>query len=94
MSHINKAIAIRRNEILTKNPIENDEKVPLIVTFNRTFLDLRHMINKNCHILQREPKLKNFFNNPPVIAFGGSKLYNNKKLIHTKAFDEGKCHTC
>ena len=47
MSHINKAIAVPRNEILNKNPTKNHEKVPLIVTFNRALPDLRHIINKN-----------------------------------------------
>ena len=40
MSHINKAIAITRNDILNKSTTENDEKIPLIVTFNSTLLDL------------------------------------------------------
>ena len=47
MSHINKAVFIPRNEILNKNPTENDEKTPLIATFNRTLPDLRHIVNKN-----------------------------------------------
>ena len=42
VSHINKAFTIPRNEILNKNPIENDEKIPLILTFHRTLPDLRH----------------------------------------------------
>ena len=53
--HINnKVIAIPRNETLIKNPTENDKKIPLIVTFNRTRPDLKHKnwhkINKNWHI--------------------------------------------
>ena len=47
MSHINKAIAVPRNEILSKNPTKSDEKIPLIVTFNRTLPDLRYIIHKN-----------------------------------------------
>ena len=47
MSQINKAIAIPRNEIVNKNPTENDEKIPLIVTFNRPLPDLKDIINKN-----------------------------------------------
>ena len=31
MSHMSKAIATSKNEILKKNSIENDEKIPLIV---------------------------------------------------------------
>ena len=58
MYHIETGIAIPRNEILNKNPTEDSEKITLIVTFNRTLLDLRHIINKKRHILQIEPKLR------------------------------------
>ena len=103
MRHTSKATAITWNEVLNKIWTGNDEKIPLIVTFNRTLLDLRHLIYKNCHILQIEPKLKNFFKNPTVVAIkrnknlhnfiGGNKLYNNEKLKHGKSFDTGKCHS-
>ena len=85
MSHINKAIAVPRNEILNKNQTENNEKIPLIVTFNRTLPNLRHIVNKNWYISQIEPKLKEIFKNLPVVAFkrknlhAGHEFYNNKK---------------
>ena len=70
MAHINKAITIPRYENLNKNPAENDEKIPLILIFNRTLPDLIHIINNNWHILQIEPKFKETFKNPaPVVAF-------------------------
>ena len=86
MSHINKAIAVPRNEILNKNQTENNEKIPSIVTFNRTLPNLRHIVYKNWYILQIEPKLKEIFKNLPVVAFkrnknlhAGNEFYNNKK---------------
>ena len=104
MSHIYKAIAIPRNEILNRNPKEYDDKIPLIVAFNRTFPDLGHIIIKSIHILQIETKLKEIFKNPSVITFKrnknlrdfivDNKLCSNKKLIHAKTFDKGKCHPC
>ena len=45
--YINKTIAISRNKILNKNPKNNNEKIPLTVTFNETTPDLRHITNKN-----------------------------------------------
>ena len=45
MPHINKTIAIPRNEVLDKNPMENYKKT--FVTFHRILPDLRHKINKN-----------------------------------------------
>ena len=47
MTHINKAFGIHKNEILNNNPTKSDEKIPLIVTFNITLPNLRHIINKN-----------------------------------------------
>ena len=102
MSNIIKAIAIPRNEILNKNPTENDEKLPLIVTFNRTIQDLRNIVNQNGHILQIDPKLEETLKKPPVVLFKRNKLTlleiinftNNKNLIHVKTFDNGKCHSC
>ena len=63
MSNIIKAIAIPRNEILNKNPTENDE------IFNRTIQDLRNIVNQNGHILQIDPKLEETLKKPPVVLF-------------------------
>ena len=73
MSHKNKAIAIRRNEILNKNEIESNEEISLIVTSNRTLLDLRHIVNKNWDFLQIESKLKEIFKNLPIATFKMNK---------------------
>ena len=102
MSNIIKAIAIPRNEILNKNPTENDEKILLIVTFNRSIQDIRNIVNQNGHILQKDPKLEETLKKPPVVLFKRNKLTlleiinftNNKNLIHVKTFDNGKCHSC
>ena len=102
MSNILKAIAILRNEILNKNPTANDEKIPSIVTFNRTIQDLRNIVNQNGHILQIDPKLEETLKKPLVVLFKRNKLTlleiinftNNKNLIHVKTSDNGKCHSC
>ena len=74
MNHINKDIAIPRNEILIKNLTENKEKTPLIATFSRTLADLRLMINKNWHILQTDPKLKEMFKNSLLLPLKETKI--------------------
>ena len=74
MSHIIKAITIPRNEILSKNPTETDEKVPSIVTFNRTLQDLRNIVNQNWHILQIDPKVEETLKKPSVVVFKRSKV--------------------
>ena len=102
MSNIIKAIAIPRNEILNKNPTENDEKIPLVVTFNRTIQDVRNIVNQNGRIWQIGLKLEETLKKPPVVLFKKNKLTlleiinftNNKILIHVKSFDNGKCYSC
>ena len=47
MSHINKAIAVPRNDSLNQNATENNEKMPLIVNFKRTIPDLEQIFEKN-----------------------------------------------
>ena len=47
ISHINKAIAILRNGILHKTPTQDDENMPLIVNFNSTSQEPRHIVTVN-----------------------------------------------
>ena len=100
-TQINCAITIPRNELLNKIKTSNTERLPLTVTYNRTLPDLKTIIDKNWHILQIEPKLKEIFAEPPILAFkrnknlrdviGGNKLFYNKKILNVKKFNKGKC---
>ena len=84
-TQINRAITIPRNELLNKIKTSNAERLPLTLTYNRTLPDLKTIIDKNWHILQIEPKLKEIFAEPPILAFkrnknlrdiiGGNKLF-------------------
>ena len=103
-TQINRAITIPRNELLNKIKTSNTERLPLTVTYNRTLPDLKTIIDKNWHILQIEPKLKDIFAKPPILAFkrnknlrdiiGGNKLFDNKKNLNVKKFNKGKCQPC
>ena len=92
-TQINRAITIPRNELINKIKTSNEhltEHLPLTVTYNRTLPDLKTIIDKNWHILQIEPKSKEIFAEPPILAFkrnknlrdiiGGNKLFDNKKF--------------
>ena len=103
-TQINRAISIPRNELLNKIKTSNTERLPLTVTYNRTLPDLKTIIDKNWHILQIEPKLKEIFAEPPILAFkrnknlkdiiGGNKVFDNKKILNVKKFNKGKCQPC
>ena len=66
--------------------------MPLTVTYNMTLPDLKKRIDKNWHILQIQPKLKEVFTEPPILAFkrnknlkdiiGGNKIFDNKNVSH------------
>ena len=89
-TQMNHAITIPRNELLNKIETSNTERLPLTGTYNRTLPDLKTIIDKNWHILQIEPKLKEIFAELPILAFkrnknhrdiiGGNKLFDNKKF--------------
>ena len=103
-TQINRAISIPRNELLNKIKTSNTERLPLTVTYNRTLPDLKTIIDKNWHILQIEPKLKEIFTEPPILAFkrdknlkdiiGDDKVFDNKKILNIKKFNKGKCQPC
>ena len=66
--------------------------------------DLKAIIDKNWHILQLEPKLKEIFAELLILAFkrnknlrdiiGGNKVFDNKKILNVKKFNKGKCQPC
>ena len=64
-----RAISIPRNELLSKIKTSNTEILPLTVSYNRTLPDLKTVIDKNWHVLQIEPKLKEIFAEPPILPF-------------------------
>ena len=74
-TQINRASSIPRNELLNKIKTPNTERLPLSVMYNKTLLDLK-TIDENWHILQTEPKSKEIFAEPPILAFK-----RNKNLI-------------
>ena len=90
--------------MLNKIKTPNIERLPLTVTYNRTLPDLKTIIDKNWHILQIEPKLKEIFAEPPILAFkrnknlrdiiGGNKVFYNKKKLNVNKFNKGKCQPC
>ena len=60
-----------------------------------------YIFDKNWHILQIEPKLKEFFAEPPILTFKsnkniirGSKVFDNKKILNVKKFNKGKSQPC
>ena len=103
ITQITRAISIPRNELLNKNKTSNTELLPLAVTYNRALPDLKTIIDKK-NFLQLEPKLKETFAEPPVLAFKrnknlkdiirGNMVFDNKKTLNLKKFNKGTCQPC
>ena len=95
-TQINSAITIPRNELLNEIKTSNTERLPLTVMYNRTLPELKS--GKKWHILQIEPKLKEIFAEPPVLALRRNKnlnkVFDNKKNLNIKKFNKGKCQPC
>ena len=72
LQHIS-TVLFQFQEFLYKIKTSNNERLPLTVTFNRTLPDLKTVIDKNGHILQIEPKLKQIFAEPPILPFKRNK---------------------
>ena len=85
---INRAITIPRDELLSKIKTANTERLPLTVRYNRTLRDLKTIIDKNWHILQIEPKLKEIFAKSTILAFKRNK--NLKDIIGGNKFFDKK----
>ena len=67
-TQINRAISIPRKALLNKIKTSNTEHLPRIVTYKRSLPDLKTIIDKNWHIFQIEPKLKEILAQSPTLA--------------------------
>ena len=45
----------------SKQKIENKPRIPLVLKFNITLLNIKKIADAHCHLLQINPKLKNAF---------------------------------
>ena len=78
-TQINKALQIPRETILKEKPKESSNRIPFIVTYNRTLPDLKNIVNKHWPILGIDRNISNVFEKPPIIAYRRNK--NLRDLI-------------
>ena len=68
-SQIMKAKLIPRSEIIKEKPKRQNNRVPFTTTYNPGLPNLPSVIQNHYHILQRSERLKEVFNEPPMVAF-------------------------
>ena len=91
----------RQQLLQTKERSENN-KIPFVVTYNRTLPNIKSILEKHWPTLQIDDNLKEVFNEKPMIAFkrnknlrdliGGNNIVNNK--VARRKEQRGKCQPC
>ena len=89
--------------INSKPKTANKPRIPLVLKFNRTLPNIKEIIDKHWHLLQINPKLKNIFQERPVIGYrknrnlkeiiGSNKILNYKVIRKKKAEKKHLCYT-
>ena len=88
-----KTFSLQRNNLLKTKMKKRSQRIPLVVTYNRTFPPLGAIVNKHWYILQSDPKMENKFNERPVVAYrrcknlrdmiGRSRIIKSSNLLRT-----------
>ena len=83
-----KTFPLQRNNLLKTKMKKRSQRIPLVVTYNRTLPPLDAIVDKHWYILQSDPKMEDKFNERPVVAYrrcknlrdmiGSNKISNNK----------------
>ena len=64
-----KTTSKQRKSLLQTKEKKRSQRIPLVVTYNRTLPPLGPIINKHWHILQSDPKMEEKFSERPVLAY-------------------------
>ena len=85
-SELKRVDRMERGTLLTRKDRDGnigEDRVPLVATYSSFLPDIRSILQRSRHILQRSEKLKNIFKKDPMIAYKrGSNLKD--LLVHRK----------
>lgn len=68
-TQIGKAKQLDKNTLLTYKQKTKNTRVPLVVTYNPAFNQIKSIISKHIHIITSDPQLSQIFDSPPMAAF-------------------------
>ena len=97
-----KSTTFQRENLLKNKKKKISNRIPLVVTYNRTLPPLGGIINKHWNILQIDPKMKGKFNDRSVPAYRrcknlrditGSSRFSNNKVVRSR-HGRGECKPC
>ena len=80
---------IERDALLTLKSKEKDQKrIPFIIAYNKTFQNIKQILNKHWHLLQINSNLRTVIEQEPLIAYRRNKSLGD--LIGSKEILDGK----
>ena len=97
-----KTTSKQRKSLLQTKEKKRSQRIPVIVTYNRTLPPLGPIINKHWHILQSDLKMEEKFSERPVLAYRrcknlrdmiGSNTISNNKVVKP-SINSGICKPC
>ena len=62
-----------RKEALRNKTKQTKEILPFVTTYNPATPNLKKILMKHWHIIQQQPKLKQIFNQPPIVSYRKEK---------------------
>ena len=93
---------MQRKSILQTKEKKILQRIPLVVTYNRTLHPLGPIIDKHWYILQSDPKMEEKFSERPILAsrrcknlrdMTGSNTISSNKVVKPSV-NSGKCKPC
>ena len=52
---------------------QTKEILPFVTTYNPAALNLKKILMKHWHMIQQQPRLKEIFNQPPIVSYRKEK---------------------
>jgi len=72
-----------RRDALCNKITKVKEILPFVITYNPATPNLKKILMKHWHIIQRQPRLAHIFNQPPIASYKKEKSVKDI-LVHTK----------
>lgn len=94
----------RAANLLETKDRQTSDRIPFVVTYNRTLPPIARTLHKHWHLLQLNPDINDHFKEPPIMAYRrcrnlkdilGSKIIENNRVVRRPLTPAvGKCTPC
>ena len=94
---ISKASDVNRKQLLSnQHKTQQVQRIPLVLTYNRTLPDIQNILQKHWPILQLDPGLKPIFQEHPILAYRRNKSIGDmlRRRNTSQEVRRGQCKAC